>query len=250
VHRHPKLNDGIESRAAVPAARGRGAARPGFARAIRAGAAAVLALSPALSPGSALGFGNEHAKLVIHLTAPSAKAQCSTFEKSPPFHPVTSGGLYPPHTYFAYILVMGGSFLDGLGGVEFGIDYDGEPDSGVEIYDWTFCGALQYPAGGWPAAGGGNLISWNWEHDRRLHGRGVLGYLYLGALSPDRLRITASPGKSHVLVSDSRAMIDLLPREAGVSVGAADFGGGAGVDPTRGVPPYEPSTWRAIARLF
>jgi hypothetical protein len=212
--------------------------------------ALAIAAAAALPPSRAFAFGNTQAKLVIHLTAPSGKAQCADLETSPPFDLVTMGGLYPPNTYFAYILVMNSSLLDGVGGAEFGIEYDGDPGSGVEIYDWTFCGALQYQTRGWPASGTGNLVSFDWLHNRRQAGRAVVGYFYLGATSPDRLSLTAAPGKPDVLISDSRVLIDHLPAKPGIAVGAADFGGGSGVDPTRSVPSYEAHLWKSIQSLY
>lgn len=85
--------------------------------------------------GASLAGPNANAKILLHLLTPTTKGQCTRAEATPPCSSiVTAGDLYPA-TYFAYVLVTDADSAVGVAGVQFGIDYDGAAQSGVDIYD-------------------------------------------------------------------------------------------------------------------
>jgi hypothetical protein len=110
--------------------------------------------------------------------------------------------------YFAVACVFNGSPKDfnpqdyGISGVEFGIDYDGSSQSGVDITGWTICAnGLEIASDDWPQSGSGNIITWIVDRESgdgcqdNVPGNiedgvtAVIGFFTLTAYSTDRLSI-------------------------------------------------------------
>ena len=54
--------------------------------------------------------------------------------------------------YFVYLLAARADTTRGYAGVQLGIHYDGETESGVDVLDWQKCASLEFPSTGWPGA--------------------------------------------------------------------------------------------------
>jgi hypothetical protein len=98
--------------------------------------------------------------------------------------------------------------------VRFGIAYDGASESGVDISSWTACNAaLEFPYGGWPAAGSGNTVIWeSADCTPVLAGQYymfVAGYFQLTAHTPDELSLRPHP-LSNLFVVDCGGNEDAL----------------------------------------
>jgi hypothetical protein len=146
----------------------------------------------------------------------------------------------PLHVY----LVVAGNPV-GIGGAHFGITYDEAPGSGVDIFDWTSCGLLQYPiagpSGAWPAAGSANRIVWSDCQQTVPPGaafaQAVAGAFYIYAYGDDVLE--ATPDRTgfcygELTVSDCSGNVsDLMP---GLNaLGELGFGSLYGWNPCSGV---------------
>ncbi|HEX7879378.1 MAG TPA: hypothetical protein VF720_08210 [Candidatus Eisenbacteria bacterium] len=123
--------------------------------------------------------------------------------------------LYPPGQ-FVYALVVNGSQTEGIGGAQFGIDYNGLPQTGLEVWGWTNCGTSELPMAGWPAPGTGNLVSFSVPANCQTGGStslgavATLGYSYCGAYTPDVMRITPHPIRGKAVVANCAAVEDEL----------------------------------------
>lgn len=203
-------------------------------------AAAPLAAEPA-SAGA-----NANAKILVHLAAPTQKAACTRATARPACNQINATGQLYPTRYFAYALVVDAAAWAGVGAMEFGIDYDGAPHSGVDVYEWHLCADAETPSAGWPAAVTGNRIAWNsanpgqcqrWEPGGPGNGVvAVAGYFYCAAYTPDTLRITPNPSNQEAAVTDCGGVTDHLfdPEACGpqsTALGSAAFGGGVGYNP-------------------
>ena len=118
--------------------------------------AAVLLLLPGLAHAGSI----HDARFFFHLAAPVGKNPCSLRSSPPACNDVVTRGQVGPG-YFAYIVISNTDATGGLGGAKFGIDYDGTPGQGVDIFSWTNCSTVDFPAPGWPNAGTGNLVTWD-----------------------------------------------------------------------------------------
>jgi hypothetical protein len=165
--------------------------------------AAALALAAPVYAGS-----NDQAKIAAHLApSPTGKAPqpCARIE-SPPCNPgdttlVVRGSI--GQNYDVFLLVADGSPIAGVAGASFGISYNGEEGTGLDISSWTLCADLEFPGGpagiSWPGSGSGNVITWDRtnscqdESSVGDHDAGVttlLGVLSVYAYSHDLLSIT------------------------------------------------------------
>ena len=107
------------------------------------------------------------------------------------------------HTsYDLYLVAADGDSATGISGVCFGIDYDGQPQSGLDIFSWISWGDSEYRGGAtgvaWPSDGSGNLILWDHSHCKKTPASGdsdgdvsaILGVFYVYAYSTDVFSIT------------------------------------------------------------
>jgi DNA-binding beta-propeller fold protein YncE len=207
-------------------------------------------------------------KLVLHLTSPVSKNECANGLLTDCRNAVTSGGLSTPDGpwYFAWLLAVRGN-ISSLSGIQFGITYDqgGANDASnsraIDIFSWTLCGDREFPsppgdppgAPQWPGPGSGTIITWNYLTNCQFGDLAVAGYFYLGAYSPDVLRLTERPIDNLAAVADCVPVA--WPLEAG-DLGFVTFSPGAMpgcnpclmdcVSPTR----IQGTTWSSIKALF
>lgn len=153
---------------------------------------------------------NHSARIALHLTSVTSKNACARPQAKPSCSFTVTSGDLSPATYFAYLLVQEGDPSDGIGGLQCGLSYNGAAGAGVDVFGWTSCATLEFPSGGWPGNGSGNLITWDVTNAcQRTEpgggGSGVVataGYFYLAAYSPDVLEITPRPVDGSAKVAD------------------------------------------------
>jgi hypothetical protein len=170
----------------------------------------LLTLLPIAFPTTARAAGNQNAAIMLHALTPLSKTACVRTENVPANclgyeAGVSHLALYPT-TYFAYVLLVNGDPVGGVGGIQFGIDYVGGANgaadgAGIEIYSWLACSTLELvtpPGGGinaWPNPNSGTLLVWNESVNCQRSGNDALGvvatagYFYIGAIGPDVLRL-------------------------------------------------------------
>ncbi len=126
----------------------------------------------------------------------------------------------------------------GFTGIQFGVDYDGAPGSGVDVIDWTACGIGEFRSDTWPDSGSGITLTWLPDPECDQHGpRVVAGYFTVAAAGPDVFDLTARPVDRALKVSDCSMRETILDP---LAAGAAGFGDAAGHDPCAEDPPPAP----------
>ena len=164
--------------------------------------------------------------------------------------------------YFVYLLAHRG-YLRTINALTLSIGYDrGRPgDSsdghGVDIFGWTLCADTQINNGlapDWPEPGAASTILWRDRDVGQRAETAVAGYFYVGAYTPDALRITPHSvfGESSIYEGNLRRT-PLLDRE----LGSAVFTPGSkaeGCNPCRGdcyaVVPATITSWGSIKALY
>lgn len=206
-------------------------------------AAAALILAFGLGwAGPAAADPGPKAKLILHLVPVDKdqvkKANCESFPVEAAESVVTQGKLYPQH-YLAYVLATDIDEEVGIAGVTFGITYDNEPKSGVDIISWSDCTLYEWHMEDWPQANTGNLLTWHQKDDCQRTNPTVVGYFYLTAYSPDRLRLIPRPvdGMAQVAAcgvgpSNASSKLETVTAE---NLGWVDFG-----DDHAGYNPWDP----------
>jgi len=228
---------------------------------------AIRFILPAIALATLLS-GSAHAGAVpdrgvgIHISPVQATGSCSPSGVTSLYDFNSYESAYStPSGPFYFIYLMGCNRPDsaGLGGIECGVQYPGgyDPaggDTPICVYDWHLCANLEFPSTGWPAPGGGNLITWaanNCDPDYPGVWDGVFfkvaGYFYMGAYSESQLTIGARPVSGQVKVADCNGTEHLITNS--YATGWAGFGvfgwGGCLVDPL----PVETTTWGRIKLL-
>jgi hypothetical protein len=166
--------------------------------------ASVLLLG--LVPAAAAVGPNSDARLIVHLTSPVSKNACALVTDPPDCFQIDASGQVDIDS-FAYVIISNVSSTGGLAAAQFGITYDGAPESGVDVFSWTSCGNLGYPSDGWPAAGTGIRVTWISEgcfHPPVVGGfaMAVVGYFSLTAYSPDEFGMARHPSDNQASVID------------------------------------------------
>lgn len=142
--------------------------------------------------------------------------------------------------------------------------------SGGDIFSWSLCATIEFrsagPNGLWPAAGSGNLITWDpasrcQRTEPGGFGSGVVataGYSYCGAYSPDVLRVIPRPVDGQAKVADCSAVESLIggvgypttvPSHLGIAQFSAD-GSVSGYNPCGVVTPVRVTTWSANKGMY
>lgn len=137
--------------------------------------------------------------LALHVQAPPSKAAltCTSAAPTLPCSRYLTRAESGTGRY-VYLVVAHGDPVSGVGGVSCGIDYDQDLGAGVDLISWILCAdGLEFPNSGgngpWPAAGGGNRITWlTCQHDEippdGVHA--VVGAFYVYAYGEGDLSVT------------------------------------------------------------
>ncbi|NNF06002.1 MAG: hypothetical protein HKN21_04520 [Candidatus Eisenbacteria bacterium] len=173
-------------------------------------------------------------KLAFHLTDHATKGRCSTATPNGTNTPcsafVTQGNLMT--SYDAYI-VLANVPVSGTAGATFGILYDQQSGSGVDVFDWVGCGDLEFPGNAWPEACGGNVITWSTCQSEDIGGEGVqatLGSFYVYAYSNDSMLLTERLYVPNPDLQWSNCAANTMNIQS-QSTGEVRFGSGVGCNP-------------------
>jgi hypothetical protein len=218
--------------------------------------------------------GQENAVLALHVAPHDGSIACEPWIPCSSFE--TQGLIQA--SYDVYLVVANGSpescpwdwscVDEGIAGVSCGISYDAQTGQGVDIFDWVFCGDLEFgntgPNGDWPAAGSGNRLTWDPVDscqrfvfpDSPSEGvHTIVGSFYVYAYDKDALAITTNNVLSgpELQVADCRAASYNLPLTAG---GMASFSGSATdpgfnpcAEPDAPPPPPPPPPPREVVNM-
>ncbi|MDZ4803355.1 MAG: hypothetical protein SGI90_00660 [Candidatus Eisenbacteria bacterium] len=214
--------------------------------------------------------GNANAKIMLHALTTTTKnvclrtiapnvnlpATCSDYNLG-----INNKALYPT-SYFTYLLVVNGSLIEGIAGVQCGVDFNGAPGAGVDVFTWSLCATLEFSSTGWPQDGGGNLITWNATGPQCLTppgnatigAIGVAGYFYMAAYTPDLMRVIPRPVDGVAKVANCGSVEDIVyvdPNDALTFLGAVGFGQ-PGINPCGRERPVgiENATWSGVKTLI
>jgi hypothetical protein len=196
---------------------------------------ALMFLLPAVLPALAAAGPHPDAKLIMHLVpVPERRMHACLHHGVETFDQVVTAGDVGT-LYYAYILVADIDTTEGMAGVQFGISYDGEPESGIEILEWHPCAFQHFPEPGWPSSETGNLLTWSQDTACQTKVPVVVGYLVLRADSPDRLKLIPRPvddiaqlAACGVTSRNADTRVDHFQTE---NLGWLDFGEGEGYNP-------------------
>lgn len=212
--------------------------------------------------------GNANAKLMLHALTTTTKAPCSRTANIPAScSGYTAGidnkGLYPS-LFYTYLLAVNGDLTPvtgGIAGVQCGVAFNGAPGVGVDVYGWNLCATLEFASTGWPQSGGGNLITWNTglpqctapPGNATIGAVAVAGYFYVGAYTPDLMRVTVRPVDNTAKVANCASFEDIIyvdPNDATTFLGAVGFGQ-PGINPCGRERPVgvENATWSGVKNL-
>ena len=156
--------------------------------------------------------------------------------------------------------IAAGDDTPSVGGLRWGIDYNGEPQKGVDVFTWISCGDGEYPWDTWPRPRTGNSLTWlaNCPHNQpgESGGQGVAGAFYLYAYSEDIFSIAPFYGwvfedgrwvgwqEPYIEMINCKSESYMVNLETGRSaVRFSASGSGQGFNPCTGqgdLPPYGP----------
>jgi len=229
---------------------------------------ALAALVAGSGAKGAEGATHTSANIALHLANPPAKSTTSfiCINESPVTLNIPCSAYVVNGTtaasYSLYVVIAGADAADtsealaaGTKGIALGVTYNGATSAGIDVSAWTSCADLEFP-NEWPAAGGGNVLTWVdcQTHDVAPDGvHVVVGAFSLYAYSADRLSITANKklGSPALQVADcSGAQWDVNPENAGqISFDPAVPGCNPCLVPCVPVA-VEPATWGRIKGLY
>ena len=193
---------------------------------------------------------HEHATVGLYLT--ENPRSCDASPPACSDNVRVTGELSLP--YYAYLCVLKGDRAGGVAGIQFAIDYDPAPQSGVDVWSWVKCTDLEFPQSGFPASGLRNVITWDFTRNCQDYepaaGEGVTavgGYFYLTAYSNDRLSVipVGLPNIPDVLVTDCGAAETHIDADQLGHVGFSDDGSVTGNLPCVEIT-IEDKTWGGI----
>ncbi len=204
-------------------------------------------------------FDNDRAAVSFHITPIPSKDPCTTNVPTPLAYTMVTEVCDAPGTdYAVWFLVCNGSDSTGIAGMEFGIDYDGAPNSGVDVWSWTSCMDLNYPSANWPEANSGLLSVWDpVNHCQNTPSQPYVPYTviaiggYLGTTfySPDQMQIIGRPVTGYVKVVDCQSSETRIDGETPSHQGIAGFCL-PGYNPCGLPTPVETKTWGQIKQQY
>ena len=96
-------------------------------------------------------------------------------------------------SYLIYVLTSDFYADWGVAGVQFGIAFNDEPGTGVDIEVWQSCSDMEWRKDDWPLAGTGNLLTWQQSSNCQKEAPVVLGFFVVEVHSPDKFRLIPRP---------------------------------------------------------
>jgi len=160
---------------------------------------ASLLASPAVLGVSGIAFaqqdGNKDASISLYLVPKAGRLACSSIDPPDCENDVLLGEGELFTTYYAILAVFNGDGEEGVQGLSCGIEYNGIPSQGVEIFDWRLCtDGLEFSNANWPASGGGNRITWTTCQNEEPGGTGtgvtaIAGFFEVSAYSEDTFKV-------------------------------------------------------------
>jgi hypothetical protein len=213
---------------------------------------------------ASVGVEAREPRILLHVQPITTSNVCAAGNLPCCLQAVTDAGL---GDHLVYVLAVPSDAMwsagDGIGGIQFGLDYVGAYDPAgtgqlLCIYSWTLCATLEFPSPApvWPSPGGGNLITWDTTTRCQHDPVAVAGYLYMGAYAPGRMSIVARPvdGQAKMVscglvetVLDDRLCCDQTTYLASAFFGGTGSGGfGNPCTSPCLVSPVEESTWSRI----
>lgn len=212
-----------------------------------------------LGAGSAQAFDNSQAAIALHIA--SANTGCTVPGlRSATLNQQTNTLSTPSGPfYYVYLLACNGSDSVGIGGIECGIQYQGEfnpggnPTQPLVVFGWNSCSTLSFESTGWPSPGGGNALTWSTAACQNTRSEAgvkysviaIGGYFYVGAYSPSTMYVTPRPVSGAAAVSDCSARVDFVHNQIPTHLGSAGFGT-VGFNPCGAPTPVQNSTWSTI----
>jgi hypothetical protein len=163
-----------------------------------------------------------------------------------------------------YLVAARGYPDPGIAALSCGIEYDPQPQRGVDMFGWTLCADMEFTNAGahgeWPASGGGNRIVWSaLDACQRtvIHPDGVhaiAGAFYVYAYSPDRFCVTSNAnilGGPELAVADCSAQVTYISTYMMFDA-CIGFGGVSVDNPCKWtVPiPVDRTTWGGIKTKY
>jgi|GEM_PF-903977 len=189
---------------------------------------------------------NANSKILIHLASPTSKNACGRAIATPTCSQIETEAELAPASHFAYLLVVDADSTLGVAGVQCGVSYNPVPSLGVDVHSWTNCATLEFPSDNWPAAGGGNLVTWDattrcQRYEPDGFGSGVVavaGYFYCTAYTPDALTVIPRRSDLEAKVAACDATVELI-QSATVQYAPSHLGY-ASFSPGRLIPGHNP----------
>ena len=197
---------------------------------------------------------NDDAVIALHIGVYDSKNFCNV--TVPACLDITTSA--PTGFYNVYAVVGNVSDSLGFAGLQFGIDYDGDSGVGTDILQWQSCGDIEFPSGGsdgqptWPAAGSGNLITWDYTTNCQTEANGaiVAGVFQVGAYSDDIFMITPRPVDAKAKIASCFGAETDITGLTPSHLGYVAFGSGEGYNPCSVIVPTRPTTWGNIKTLY
>ena len=209
----------------------------------------ALTLS-ALTATGALAGDNNNAALALHVATRASKnmctinlpASCNDFSTSS-----SSSGFYT-----VYVTVSGYDDTVGVAGAQFGVDYDNVTGVGADVWTWRSCSDFEFAEDNWPAAGTGNLITWDYQGNCQRNDGGPLtaGAFDVTVYSGDVFSLTPRPVDGMVKVAGCDLVEVDITDAVPSRLGQVGFGTSGGYNPCLGPAPVHPRTWGSIKALY
>jgi hypothetical protein len=185
--------------------------------------------------------------ILLHVT-PQTGQPC--LADPPACSQVNTRGAFPGE-YYAWVLATS---YEGIGGLQFGVQYDPAPGAGLDVLYWTPCGDLEFNSPGWPNSGTGNLVTWQGCQLQQPGGPGggvvtLAGYFHVSTYGADILKIIPRPVDGVAKIANCVAAESIVPPHR---LGTAAFSQGGnvyGFNPCGLFTPVRPTTWSGIKTL-
>lgn len=211
----------------------------------------TLMIAGALLAGAttALAGENAGAKILVHVGSTTTKNQCTSQTPENCRDAVVTGNV--GGFYHLYVCVGNHSDSLGVAGVQFGVEYDANPNSGVDVFSWNQCATLEFAMDGWPNSQTGTIVTWDRANDCQYGpSTATVGYFYVGVYSPDRFILIPRPNDGFAKVADCNSSEDDLTLAAPSALGYADFAVGDGYNPCSTIVPTRSTTWGGVKSLY